>query len=102
MRALEIPPTTAPSSPPAIASWVAELPVSGVVVVVVSPTDTGTDWVEVVRAEAVEAGVETVEVVEEVEVVEVRVGLTSVFPPDGRLTSVLTSLVVEVELTELL
>ena len=36
MRALEMPPTTAPSRPPAMASWVAELAVSGELVVTLS------------------------------------------------------------------
>ena len=80
MRALEIPPTTAPSSPPAIASCVAELSVSSgaavvvVLVEVVGSADevTETDCVLVTRAEDEEA--------------EVVVGLTTVFPPPGRLT----------------
>ena len=86
MRALEIPPTTAPSRPPAMASCVAELAVSGevVVVVVVMLSSPDTDWLAVTKAEDVDAEVDA------------EVGLSRVLPPDGRLTSVCTSL----ELTE--
>ena len=69
-----------------MASCVAELAVSGEVVVVsvVVESSTATDWLAVTRAEDVEAEVVT------------DVGLTTVFPSEGRLTSVWTSL----ELTE--
>ena len=92
MRALEMPPTTAPSRPPAMASCVAELAVSGelvvtlseeVVVVVVGGVGVvvETDWLAVTKAEDVEAEVE----------VEAEVGLSSVLPSEGRFTSVWTS-----------
>ena len=68
-----------------MASCVAELAVSGEeVVVVVVESSPDTDWLAVTRAEDVEAAVET------------EVGLTTVFPSDGRFTAVSTLL----ELTE--
>ena len=89
MRALEIPPTTAPSRPPAMASCVAELAVSGELVVTLSEEEVvvvvgvvvETDWLAVTKAEDVEAEVE----------VEAEVGLSSVLPSEGRFTSVWTS-----------
>ena len=93
MRALEMPPTTAPSRPPAMASCVAELAVSGELVVTLSEevvvvvgVVVETDWLAVTKAEDVEAEVE----------VEAEVGLSRVLPADGRFTSVCT----EVELRE--
>ena len=90
MRALEIPPTTAPSKPPAMASCVADVSVELVVTVVVEVVEVvvvvevDTDWLAVTKAEDVDAEVDA------------EVGLSRVLPPDGRLTSVCTSL----ELTE--